>query len=85
MIHSADMSTHLQQERYWGSYNIPFFSDIWTASGFGNQQPPAAYSHSDCPRAQIFKSQQASVDTLANFQARTVLFALRTDLGIVVL
>jgi len=67
-IHSEDMSAALQQRRYWGSYNVPYFPDIWSLSGFGEQTPKSAYSHQDCPRAKMFAERQMGVKGFADFQ-----------------
>ena len=68
LIHSEDMSAHLDRERFWGSYNVPYFKDVWTRSGFGEQTPKSEYSHEDCPRAKIFRHRQGNVTDLEGVQ-----------------
>ncbi|CAN7985572.1 unnamed protein product [Ixodes hexagonus] len=66
---SKDVSEFLQNQRYWSSYNIAFFPDIFNISGqpalvekYGNY-----YSYDMTPRAQIFRREQdkvVDVDTM---------------------
>lgn len=58
------MSAKLQLHSYWGSYNIPYYRDIYDLSGFGEQSPRDEYSHSECPRAKIFAQQHTSVKSV---------------------
>jgi len=62
----ADQTEHLRREKYWASYNVPFYPLIWRYSGyepkyqkFGN-----AYSHDQCARAQIYRRDQGKVQTV---------------------
>ena len=63
-----DESNTLSDEKYWASYNIPAFSNIWTASGFGDGRPKYEFSHSDCPRAKIFADRFDLVEDLHSLQ-----------------
>ncbi|KAL9980614.1 hypothetical protein ACROYT_G009222 [Oculina patagonica] len=62
-IKMADMSAHLQKERYWASYNLPYFPEIYNLSG----QPENVKKYGPWfdyhlnPRAQIFKRDQGKV------------------------
>eukprot|EP01106_Pelomyxa_sp_JSP_P016421 TRINITY_DN6117_c0_g1_i5.p1 TRINITY_DN6117_c0_g1~~TRINITY_DN6117_c0_g1_i5.p1 ORF type:complete len:242 (+),score=32.84 TRINITY_DN6117_c0_g1_i5:985-1710(+) len=65
-LHSADVTDVLNAQGYWASYNIPYFDDIWEASGM----PPGtnATSHNNCARANIFRRNQTAVHTLGELQ-----------------
>lgn len=62
----ADESKKLREQGYWGSFNRPYFSDIRQASGhFAAQRSHGdLYSWEKNPRAQIFKSAAASVNSM---------------------
>ncbi|KAM5192372.1 putative phospholipase B-like 2 [Mantella aurantiaca] len=66
LITSADKSDLLYHTSYWPSYNIPYFSDIFNASG----QPELVktfgdwFSYSKTPRAQIFRRNHTLVSDL---------------------
>jgi len=68
LIRSEDMSSALETDRYWGSYNVPYFPEVWSKSGFGLQTPKSAYSHHDCPRANIFRRDHGNVTDLKGIQ-----------------
>jgi len=65
-VKMSDMSAHLQNERYWASYNLPFFPEIYNMSG----QPENVkkygpwFDYHQNPRAQIFKRDQGKVNDL---------------------
>ncbi|KAK3737518.1 hypothetical protein QZH41_010630 [Actinostola sp. cb2023] len=63
MTESADMSIHLDQRRYWASYNIPYFPSIYNTSGFEDirQKYGAFFDYNLSPRAQIFRRDQHKV------------------------
>ena len=70
LIVVGDQTEHLQKEGYWGSYNIPFYKEVYEKSGFPNQDPSWFYSYTKCPRAKIMKRLQSnitSVDKLKRF------------------
>lgn len=62
----ADKSDLLYQSTYWPSYNVPYFGDIFNASG----QPDLVkkfgdwFTYSKTPRAQIFKRNHTLVEDL---------------------
>ena len=58
MTHAEDMSHRLRAQRYWASYNRPFFQDVREASGHDGAQKShgALYSWADNPRATIFRA-----------------------------
>ncbi|XP_043110212.1 phospholipase B-like 1 isoform X3 [Puntigrus tetrazona] len=51
---------------YWGSYNIPFHSDIYRMSGYGVMWKKYGedFSYDLCPRAKIFRRDQGKVTNL---------------------
>ena len=63
------MTDYLQEQRYWPSFNIPYFKTVYNKSGFPSQTPHWAFSHQDCPRAQIFAERHASVVDIASYQS----------------
>ena len=69
LVESADMTAHLNAERYWASYNIAYFPRIYNASGFGRQRPPWLFSHAKSPRALIFAQVQQTVSNFTALQA----------------
>ena len=66
---TKDVTTTLSYG-YWPSYNVPFFPEIYNASGFSNQ--PAIFgdffSYSLCPRAKIFRRDQNTVVDVPSMQ-----------------
>ena len=60
---SKDVTSVLNKQTFWSSYNIPYSEYIYNISGypqakekFGND-----YDYNLCPRAQIFKREQAKI------------------------
>ncbi|XP_053324923.1 putative phospholipase B-like 2 [Spea bombifrons] len=66
MVVKADKSDELYKSGYWASYNIPYFKEIFNASG----QPELVEKYGDWftydrnPRAQIFRRNQTNVQDL---------------------
>ncbi|XP_077492894.1 putative phospholipase B-like 2 isoform X1 [Amblyomma americanum] len=54
---SADVTTVLEKQGYWASYNIPFFPAIFNASGLPGlvEQHGDWFTYDRCPRALMFK------------------------------
>jgi len=73
MMHMEDMSSYLQNKRYWPSFNRPFFQNIREFSGHAaaERSHGALYSWSGNPRAQIFAANVGNVNTL--FEMRTLM------------
>lgn len=63
MAMHADMTHHLESEGYWASFNVPFFEEIYRYAG--NALPNI---HDTCPRARIFRQQQARVHNIDTFK-----------------
>jgi len=61
-LYGTDQSEHLERERYWGSYNIPYYPFIYNISGYqmGNNTTNAS-SYEYCARAQIFRRDHVKV------------------------
>ena len=41
VVEVRDKSAHLNEHRYWGSYNVPAIPEIWRLSAFGSAPGPA--------------------------------------------
>eukprot|EP00947_MAST-08B_sp_MAST-8B-sp1_P001218 g1218.t1 len=68
-VYVRDESAYLQENRYWGSYNVPAFPEVWKQSGFGDGKGPAwQHSHRDCPRAQIMRRLNSTVNDIDGFK-----------------
>eukprot|EP01105_Mastigella_eilhardi_P013648 TRINITY_DN3107_c0_g1_i2.p2 TRINITY_DN3107_c0_g1~~TRINITY_DN3107_c0_g1_i2.p2 ORF type:complete len:220 (+),score=49.09 TRINITY_DN3107_c0_g1_i2:944-1603(+) len=65
-VHAADMTQVLNDQGYWASYNIPYFEDIFDLCALPKHLN--ATSHDFCPRANIFRRDQAGVTSLAAAQ-----------------
>lgn len=65
-IHSEDMTHYLQANRYWSSYNIPFFSSVYDMSGFPAMVHKFGdfFDHQLCPRGRIFTRDHGKVTNL---------------------
>ena len=55
---------------YWASYNVPFHADIYNLSGYGVmwRKHGEDFSYDLCPRAKIFRRDQARVTGLASLK-----------------
>jgi hypothetical protein len=54
---------------YWPSYNVPYFAEIYNASGFGIQPNyDDFFSYSLCPRAKIFRRDHHKVTDVPSMQ-----------------
>jgi len=69
-IVAEDMTSYLLGQGYWPSYNIPYFPFIYNVSGYptmfnkyGNE-----YSYPECARAQIFRRDAQTVQTLEDMK-----------------
>jgi len=67
---SADETSHLIEDGYWASYNIPFFPFVYNISGYPQYYKSYGntYSYSHCARANIFRRDQGEVSTLEDMQ-----------------
>ncbi|XP_036418379.1 putative phospholipase B-like 2 isoform X2 [Colossoma macropomum] len=63
MIHIADKTQELYKTGYWASYNIPYFEEVFNASGYADlvKKYGSWFSYSENPRAQIFRRNQTLV------------------------
>lgn len=64
------MTSVLQSQGYWPSYNIPYFPYIFNISGFPEyvQKYGSWFSYTGSPRAKIFKRDQGNVNTFDSFK-----------------
>lgn len=55
---------------YWPSYNVPFHKKIYTLSGYGKmwERYGEDFSYDLCPRAKIFRRDQAAVQDLQSLK-----------------
>jgi len=67
-LYGGDQSDHLQRERYWGSYNIPYYPFIYNISGY-NAASGNESSHEFCARAKIFAREHAKVKTIEDMKS----------------
>lgn len=59
---ARDQSAYLQKNKYWPSYNIPFYEEIFTVSGCAQKaENDPDYSWSENPRAKIFQRDAPTV------------------------
>jgi len=70
MVVAKDMTSVLSKQKFWPSYNIPYFDTIYNMSNYpayyskyGN-----TYSYSECARAQIFHRDAEKVETIENMK-----------------
>ncbi|XP_063769352.1 putative phospholipase B-like 2 isoform X2 [Pseudophryne corroboree] len=68
MVIAEDKSDLLYQTGYWASYNVPYFTEIFNASGQAAlvEQYGDWFSYSKTPRAQIFHRNQTFVQDLSS-------------------
>jgi hypothetical protein len=66
-----DITKSLETNKYFASYNVPMYDEIWKASGYGpcfeKQGNECSWAH--CARANIFRSKQAQVKNLEDFKS----------------
>ncbi|KAL5963835.1 putative phospholipase B-like 2 [Taenia solium] len=66
LVQSADVTEHLLNKSYWGSYNNPYFKFIHEVSGFDDLEKKfgECFSYEMTPRAQIFRREHPKVVSL---------------------
>lgn len=67
LFETADVTTTLAYG-YWPSYNIPYFPNIYNASGFQHQPYGDWFSYELCPRAKIFRRDHHKVHDIETMQ-----------------
>lgn len=68
-MHSADLTSHLIEHGYWGSYNNPYFEDISALSGNADLCLDNSITcYNTDPRANLFRKHQSSVSSLGDMQ-----------------
>jgi len=74
-VHYEDMTGFLNEHKYWPSYNVPYFDDIYHESGneaackAGTKNGETDFCYDTCSRAQIFAMRQDTVVDMASMQA----------------
>eukprot|EP01116_Phalansterium_solitarium_P000183 TRINITY_DN10100_c0_g1_i1.p1 TRINITY_DN10100_c0_g1~~TRINITY_DN10100_c0_g1_i1.p1 ORF type:complete len:556 (-),score=154.75 TRINITY_DN10100_c0_g1_i1:222-1889(-) len=70
IFESADVTSVINSQGYWPSYNVPYFEDIWKISGYAAMYEKYGdfFSYAECPRAKIFRQRQASAVDVASMQ-----------------
>ncbi|KAJ6239801.1 phospholipase b-related [Anaeramoeba flamelloides] len=71
LIKSKDVTDFINSKGYWGSYNIPYDTQVWTDLGYKDMEHkfgPDDYSWSDCARAKIFNRNQSLVTDIKSTQ-----------------
>uniref|UniRef100_UPI0037E95D85 phospholipase B-like 1 isoform X2 n=1 Tax=Semicossyphus pulcher TaxID=241346 RepID=UPI0037E95D85 len=65
LVEYSDQTQALRRG-YWPSYNVPFHENIYTLSGYGKmwEEYGEDFSYDLCPRAKIFRRDQANVKDL---------------------
>ncbi|XP_022197316.1 putative phospholipase B-like 2 [Nilaparvata lugens] len=66
---NQDVTNVLVEKGYWGSFNIPYFPEVYEMSGYKTMYETQGtwYSHSDAPRAKIFARDQGNVHDMDTF------------------
>lgn len=71
LVVQHDLTSHLETEGYFASYNIPVFPRIYNDSGFQalyDKTKDEEYSHSGCARATLFAKVQGSIRNIEGIQ-----------------
>lgn len=70
LTHRQDVTSVLASQGYWGSYNVPYFTDIFNISGYPSQAlaNPDSFSYTKCARAQIFARDAPKSQSLSDVQ-----------------
>lgn len=62
LTHVEDKTETLESQRYWGSYNVPYYSDISEASGYAKLcSLDVNQCHDTAPRGLIFQQYQSQI------------------------
>eukprot|EP00823_Brevimastigomonas_motovehiculus_P004443 TRINITY_DN2946_c0_g1_i1.p1 TRINITY_DN2946_c0_g1~~TRINITY_DN2946_c0_g1_i1.p1 ORF type:complete len:565 (-),score=95.56 TRINITY_DN2946_c0_g1_i1:100-1794(-) len=78
--HTEDLTATLFSQKYWPSYNIPFFKDVYLNLGYDTVSPQSAeYDYDKASRAQIYKRDAVKVKSFADFKELMQLNDYRTD------
>ena len=71
LIEYEDMTQHLAAEGFWGSYNVPYFLNVYRMSGFHKYHlmpNGEEYSYFHCSRARIFAREHRKVRDMASYK-----------------
>lgn len=69
-VEVMDATSHLNEQGYWASYNVPFFPSVYVASGFDEMRAHQGneFSYYDAPRARIFREEEMYVKDMESFK-----------------
>lgn len=67
---TADVTSVLESQTYWPSYNIPYFPEVFERSGYPSfvDKKGSEYTYGNCSRAKIFNREQQKVSTERDFE-----------------
>lgn len=70
-VHAQDVTSVLNQQGYWASYNIPYEQDIFDMSGYPAmvEKYGDSYTYDNCSRANIFRRNATDVVDLPSVRA----------------
>jgi len=70
-VEGSDLTPWVLANSYWASYNIPYFKDIYSVSGYAAmfQKYGNEFSWESCPRANIFRRNESAVETVEDVKA----------------
>lgn len=72
-VESHDLTSTLLDQQYWPSYNVPFYANVSTQSGFKQactlMGEGADICYDSCPRANIFRARETDVVDLSGVQS----------------
>lgn len=63
-----DVTSYLYDDGYWGSYNIPYFEEIYNKSGYNTQPHIPDNDYYNCSRHNIFKRDAPQIQSLEDFK-----------------
>lgn len=65
-IHVEDMTNKLMEMKYWPSYNIPFFEDVYKLSGWSEKEGDE-YDYHKCARRKLFDQLAPKIPSFREF------------------
>jgi len=68
---AADVTSVLESQGYWGSYNRPYFEEVYEGLGYAKTAEVYGdyWTHDHCPRANIFRRDNVNVDDMESLKA----------------
>jgi hypothetical protein len=70
MIRTQSQSSVLDKDGYWASYNIPFYPEVFNASGYAEMAKKYGdyWTYEHCPRANDFREYQSPVQSIEDLK-----------------